>query len=92
MPDVSKPPLHTLPYDELLEKLRRLTNLRVVPDPGSPTGYRVEPGPFPGWADMPEWSGPRRAPLRDEQKAPPGGAVRLRRLAPECASLKPIFT
>jgi WD40 repeat protein len=48
-------PLHTLPYDELLAKLRSLTNLRIVSDPGSATGYKVEPGPFPGWAKFPEW-------------------------------------
>ena len=48
-------PLHTLPYEELLTKLRSLTNLRVVPDPGSATGYKLEPGPFPGWANVPEW-------------------------------------
>jgi WD40 repeat protein len=48
-------PFHTLPYDELLARLRSLTNLRVVPDEGSETGYRVEAGPFPGWAVQPEW-------------------------------------
>jgi WD40 repeat protein len=48
-------PLHTLPLDELLGKLRALTNLRVVPDAGSATGYKVEPGPFPGWAEAPVW-------------------------------------
>jgi WD40 repeat protein len=48
-------PLQTLPYEELLAKLRSLTNLRVVPDAGSATGYKVEPGPFPGWAKFPEW-------------------------------------
>jgi WD40 repeat protein len=48
-------PLHTLPYEGLLAKLRSLTNLRVVPDPGSATGYKIEPGPFPGWAKFPEW-------------------------------------
>jgi WD40 repeat protein len=55
MPDLSKPPLHTLPYDELLEKLRSLTNLRVVPDPDSATGYTLETAPFPGWKDLPTW-------------------------------------
>ena len=55
MPNFAKPPLHTLPYDDLLAKLRALTNLRVVPDPGSATGYKIEPGPFPGWAKLPEW-------------------------------------
>jgi len=49
------PPLHTLPYDALLTRLRALTNLRVVPDPASATGYKLEPGPFPGWANAPEW-------------------------------------
>jgi WD40 repeat protein len=49
------PPLHTLPYDALLAKLRVLTNLRVVPDANSPTGYKVEPGPFPSWSTVPEW-------------------------------------
>ena len=49
------PPLHTLPYEELLAKLRSLTNLRVVPDPESATGYALEPGPIPNWAVAPEW-------------------------------------
>lgn len=48
-------PLHTLPYEELLRKLRALTNLRVVHDAGSTTGYKVQPGPFPGWATAPTW-------------------------------------
>jgi WD40 repeat protein len=48
-------PFHTLPYDELLARLRSFTNLRVVHDEGSETGYRVEAGPFPGWAVQPEW-------------------------------------
>jgi WD40 repeat protein len=55
MPDLSKPPLHTLPYEELLAKLHELTNLRAVPDPGSATGYKLETGPFPGWVKFPEW-------------------------------------
>ena len=48
-------PFHTLPYEEILERIRALTNLRVVPDESSGTGYRVEIGPFPGWAKLPEW-------------------------------------
>ena len=48
-------PFHTLPYEELVAKPRSLTNLRVVADAGSATGYKVEPGPFPGWAKFPEW-------------------------------------
>jgi len=55
MPDLSKPPLHALPHDELLAKLRSLTNLRVVRDPSSATGWKVEVGPFPGWKDVPTW-------------------------------------
>ena len=33
MPDLSKPPFHTLPYDELMARLRALTNLQVLEDP-----------------------------------------------------------
>jgi hypothetical protein len=55
MPDLSKPPLHTLPYDELLAKLKSLTNLRAVRDPSSSTGWTIELGPFPGWRDVPTW-------------------------------------
>ena len=56
MPDLSKPPLHTLPHDELLAKLKSLTNLRAVRDPASDTGYSIELDPFPGWAVVPEWN------------------------------------
>jgi WD40 repeat protein len=55
VPDVSKPPFHMLPYPELMAKLRDLTNLRVVEDTGSTTGYKLDVGPFPGWATVPEW-------------------------------------
>jgi len=55
MPDLSKPPLHTLPRDELIAKLHSLTNLRVARDEESPNGWKVEVGPFPGWAEVPEW-------------------------------------
>ena len=55
MPDLSKPPLHTLPRDELIAKLGTLTNLRVVRDEDSPTGWKIEAGPFPGWETVPEW-------------------------------------
>ena len=54
-PDMTKPPLHTLPYDELIAKLDALTNLRAVRDPESSTGWTLEVGPFPGWATVPEW-------------------------------------
>jgi WD40 repeat protein len=55
LPDASEPPFQTLPREELLAKLRALTNLRAVPDPSSATGYRIEAGPFPGWARVPAW-------------------------------------
>ena len=57
MPDFSKPPLHTLPHDELMVTLERLTNLRVVPDNEASTGYRVEADldAYRGWQKTPEW-------------------------------------
>jgi WD40 repeat protein len=55
MPDLSKPPLHTLPRTELIAKLKTLTNLRLVRDEESSTGWKFEVGPFPGWASVPEW-------------------------------------
>jgi len=55
MPDLSETPFHALPYEELVARLRSLTNLQAVPDAQSPGGYKIEAGPFPGWADVPEW-------------------------------------
>jgi WD40 repeat protein len=55
MPDVTKPPLHTLPHAELLAKLDALTNLRVVRDSTSATGWKLDVGPFAGWQDLPTW-------------------------------------
>jgi len=55
MPDLSKPPLHTLPREELIAKLKTLTNLRAVRDEQSSTGWKIEVGPFPGWATVPTW-------------------------------------
>jgi WD40 repeat protein len=55
MPDLSKPPLHTLPREELIAKLKTLTNLRVVRDPESSTGWKLTHDPFPGWETVPEW-------------------------------------
>ena len=39
-----------------LAALRALTNLRAVRDPGSDTGWKIEIGPFPGWAKVPTWN------------------------------------
>jgi WD40 repeat protein len=55
MPDVSKPPFHTLPYDELMSRLKSMTNYRVVEDDSSSTGYRIHFDKFPGWENIPEW-------------------------------------
>jgi WD40 repeat protein len=55
MPDMSKAPLHTLPYDELMAKLKSLTNLRAVRDPASDTGWKIEIGPLPGFKDAAIW-------------------------------------
>jgi WD40 repeat protein len=55
MPDLSQAPLHTLPHEELLNRLRSLTNLRVVEDSASAGGWRLEIGPFPGWEKVPTW-------------------------------------
>ena len=55
VPDISKPPLQTLPLDELVAKLYTLSNLRAVRDDVSPTGWKIEVGPFPGWAKVPTW-------------------------------------
>jgi WD40 repeat protein len=55
MPDLSKPPLHTLPREALIAKLKTLTNLRVVRDPESATGWKLTHDPFPGWETVPTW-------------------------------------
>jgi hypothetical protein len=57
MPDLSSTPLHTLPHEELLIKLKSLTNLRAVPDDTRPSGYRIAPdlSAYRGWAEVPTW-------------------------------------
>jgi len=55
MPDISKPPLQTLPREELIAKLKTLTNLRVVRDEESATGWKLTHDPFPGWETVPTW-------------------------------------
>jgi len=55
MPDMDQTPFHLLPHEEVLAKLRSLTNLRVVEDDEAVTGYKVEAGPFPGWKEVPTW-------------------------------------
>ncbi len=55
MPELSRPPLHTLPYAELLTTLRSLTNVRLVEDPETPEGWSLTFEPFPGWESTPLW-------------------------------------
>jgi WD40 repeat protein len=55
MPDVGRAPLHTAAHAELMRRLDSLTNLRVVPDAASATGWKLDVGPFPGWQDLPRW-------------------------------------
>jgi WD40 repeat protein len=54
-PDVTEIPIHERGLDEILSTLRAATNLRAVPDDESSTGWKLEFGPFPGWARLPEW-------------------------------------
>jgi WD40 repeat protein len=54
VPDLSATPLHRRSLEEVLRVLRSHTNLRAVEDSSVRAGYRLEPGPFPGWAKPPE--------------------------------------
>ena len=38
-----------------LDKLQTLTNLRVIRDEDSPTGWKLSHDPFPGWETVPTW-------------------------------------
>ena len=49
------PRLHSMPYAELVEFLRRQTNMRVVPDVDAEDGYRIVYDRFPGWETVPGW-------------------------------------
>ena len=55
VPDVSKTPFQSLPYGEIMSKLEAMTNVHAVRDEESSTGWKIEVGPFPGWAEVPEW-------------------------------------
>jgi WD40 repeat protein len=49
-------PLHTWSRDALLNKLRSLTNVRIVPDATAAAGYRATFLPFQGWdREPPTW-------------------------------------
>jgi WD40 repeat protein len=57
MPDLNTTPFEALPHRELLARLRTLTNLRVVADESSTSGYTVEADLSSprGWAEVPTW-------------------------------------
>jgi WD40 repeat protein len=55
MPDLGEPPLHTWPHDQLIAKLKSLTNLRAVRDPEASSGWSIQLDTFPGWQEVPEW-------------------------------------
>jgi hypothetical protein len=38
-----------------MDKLYSMTNLRVVEDEDSPTGYEFRLDDFPGWEELPDW-------------------------------------
>ena len=46
-------PLQTLSHQELMNRLRQLTNIRVIADMSSSTGYRTTMIPFAGWQEIP---------------------------------------
>lgn len=48
-------PFHTLAREDLLGRLRALTNYRVALEEGSESGYRLYIEPFQGWSDRPVW-------------------------------------
>jgi WD40 repeat protein len=53
VPDATRTPPHKRSREEFLATLRSWTNVRVLPDSNSPTGWRLDADPFPGWAKLP---------------------------------------
>jgi WD40 repeat protein len=47
-------PVNSLSYNEFLNYLREQTNVRVVVDKDSPSGYRIQYQPFSGWKSL-QW-------------------------------------
>ena len=87
MPDLSKPPLHTLPREELIANLKTLTNLRVVRDSESATGRKLTHGPFPGRKTVPSGDIPaRKSKVEGRRPAAPMLDARCRICCPSGAS------
>lgn len=55
MPDLSRSPMQTLPYGQLMSTLRSQTNVRVVRNPFEPFAYNVEIGDLPAWKIASTW-------------------------------------
>jgi WD40 repeat protein len=55
MPDLDRKPLESLSHDELLAKLKTMTNARAVRDDAVPDGWGIRYEQFPGWQEVPEW-------------------------------------
>ncbi len=51
MPSAGSPPM-SLSWGDFQQMLRQQTNLRVGPDPATPTGYRLNVEPAASWADL----------------------------------------
>ena len=50
---LAEPPLHTLPHDEFIARLKTLTNVRLLCPEEDPNGWPLTHDPFPGWETMP---------------------------------------
>ena len=55
IPDPGMPPIHALPREQLIAKLKTLTNLRLVRDSEASTGWTLTHEPFQGWETAPTW-------------------------------------
>lgn len=50
-------PFHRLPYREIVRRVRSVSNVRVVEDAASSTGYGLDGSTFARWDMTPRWSG-----------------------------------
>ncbi len=53
VPDMKEVPPHRRSHEEFLATLRTFTNVRAVPDPKAPNGWKLELGNFPRLEDRP---------------------------------------
>lgn len=81
VPDVTKTPLHRRTHEQFLATLRSWTNLRVVCDTRSSTGWKLEVDPFDGWSKLPRWCADTDRRRKDQR--------RNRRLSTSSTSRRP---